>query len=154
MPPTPPRMPMPDSPPIELTDKQQQPPAPMMPPLPKVQEIPTYVMHPKGMPEPRDEPEKPKPAPPKEPEKPKPMPLPPIKPPTLTPLENPEVPTYVMHQKGKPIPEEIKPKEPEGKHACWRQASSRGNGTNTACAENQELGFNGCFSKCDEGYTG
>ena len=74
---------------------------------------------------------------------------------------------YVIHPWGAPDPHEVGPdgqvikeekkEEEEGPKigkSCWRQAYSRGNGTEASCRSDQELGFNGCYAKCSEGYEG
>jgi len=103
-----------------------------MKPVEPEPEIPTYVMHPKGMTEP---------------------PTDPLTKPKLTPLE---VKTPSTH----PTPPEIswptvKPEpKPEPLKSCWRQAYARGAGEDSGCTDNQEMGFNGCYPKCSEGNSG
>jgi hypothetical protein len=54
----------------------------------------------------------------------------------------------------KPEPKEEPKEEPIQTKSCWRESYARGAGEDSVCKENQELGFNGCYSKCKEGHTG
>lgn len=40
-------------------------------------------------------------------------------------------------------------------NSCWRPGKSRGSAEELQnCKKNEEMGYNGCYSKCKEGYSG
>mmetsp|Transcript_27289 Transcript_27289/g.36496 ORF Transcript_27289/g.36496 Transcript_27289/m.36496 type:complete len:156 (+) Transcript_27289:999-1466(+) len=49
----------------------------------------------------------------------------------------------------------MKKEEPTQGKSCWRSGSSRGSATDLQnCKDTEEMGYNGCYPRCKQGYTG